>query len=140
MILKYRVLFLKVETKKKCNVLINGQNLFYQSGKNALRTYDNVWKIMIGLQDHYVTGSLLDYSKAFIDYSNDIDEIYKNFEKCNPNEKYKILIVFDDMTADLLSNEKRNPIVIKIFIRGKKIKVSLVFSTQFYFAVLKIID
>ena len=119
--------------------MINGQNLFYQSAKNALRTYDNVWKIMIGLQDHYATGSLLDYSKAFIDYSNDIDEIYKNFEKCNPNKKYKILIVFDDMTADILSNEKRNPIVIKIFIRGKKIKVSLVFSTQFYFAVLKII-
>ena len=140
MILKYRVLFLKVETKKRCNVMINGQNLFYLSAKNALRTYDNVWKIMIGLQDHYATGSLLDYSKAFIDYSNDIDEIYKNFEKCNPNEKYKILIVFDDMTADILSNEKRNPIVIKIFIRGKKIKVSLVFSTQFYFAVLKIID
>ena len=95
---------------------------------------------MIGLQDHYTTSSLLDYSKAFIEYSNDMDDIYKNFEKRNPNKKCKILIVFDDMIADILSNEKRNSIVIKIFIRGRKIKIFLVFSTQFYFTVLKILD
>ena len=94
MILKYRVLFLKVETKKKCNAMINGQNFFDQSAKNALRTYDNVWKIMIGLQDHYTTGSLLDYSKAFIEFSNDVGDIYKNFEKCNPNKKRKKINFF----------------------------------------------
>ena len=70
---------------------------FWSASKNALRTYDNVWKITIGLQDHYTTGFLLDYSKAFIEFSNDVGDIYKNFEKRNPNKKRKKLIVFDDM-------------------------------------------
>ena len=43
-------------------------------------------------------------SKAFIEYSKDIDDIYKNIEESNPNEKCKILIVFDGMIADMLSN------------------------------------
>ena len=41
---------------------------------------------------------------------------------------------------DTLSNEKLNQTVIKMFVRGRKIKISLVFSTQFYFAVPKILD
>ena len=50
-------------------------------------------------------------SKAFIEYSNDMDDIYKNFEEYNPNKKRKTLIVFDDMIADTLGNKNRNPIV-----------------------------
>ena len=49
--------------------------------------------------------------EAFIDYSNDMDNIYKNFEEYNPNKKRKILIVFNDMIADILSNKKLNPVV-----------------------------
>ena len=49
--------------------------------------------------------------KAFIEYSDDIDDIYKNIEEQNPNKKRKILIVFDDMIADMLSNKKFHPIV-----------------------------
>ena len=49
----------------------------------------------------------------------------------------KILIVFDDMIADILNNKKLNPIVTKLFIRGRKLNISLVFITQCYFAVLK---
>ena len=44
--------------------------------------------------------------KAFIEYSNDMDDIYKNIEEYNPSKKRKILIVFDDMIADMLSNKK----------------------------------
>ena len=50
-------------------------------------------------------------SKAFIEYSDDMDDIYKNIEKYNSNKKRKLLIVFDDMIADMLSNKKLNPIV-----------------------------
>ena len=57
----------------------------------------------------------LNDSKAFIEYSNDMDDIYKNIEECNPNKKQKILIVFDDMIADMLSNKKLNPIVTELF-------------------------
>ena len=53
----------------------------------------------------------LDDSKAIIEYSNDMDDVYKNIEEYNPNKKRKKLIVFDDMITDMLSNKKLNPIV-----------------------------
>ena len=46
--------------------------------------------------------------KVFIEFSNDMDDIYKNIKKYNPNKKRKILIVSDDMIADMLSNKKLN--------------------------------
>ena len=55
-------------------------------------------------------------SRAFIEYQNDMDDIYKNIEGYNPNKKRKILIVFDNMIADMLSNKKLNPIVTELFI------------------------
>ena len=48
----------------------------------------------------------LNDSKVFIEYSSDMDDIYKSIEEYNPNKKRKILIVFDDMIADMLSNKK----------------------------------
>ena len=50
-------------------------------------------------------------SKAFMEYSNDMQDVYKNIEDCNPGKKRKILIVFDDMIADLMNNKKFNPVV-----------------------------
>ena len=76
-------------------------------------------------------------SKAFIEYSNDMDDIYKNIEEYNPNKKRKILIVFDDIVVDMLSNKKLNPIVAAIFIRARKFNISLVIIKQSYFAVPK---
>ena len=77
--------------------------------------------------------------KALIEHSNNIDDIYKNTEEYNPNQKRKILIIFDDMMADMLSNKKLNPVKTELFIRGRKSNISLVFITQSYFAVPKII-
>ena len=74
-----------------------------------------------------------------IEHSNNIDDIYKNTEEYNPNKKCKILIIFDDMMADMLSNKKLNPVTTELFIRGRKSNISLVFITQSYFAVPKII-
>ena len=76
-------------------------------------------------------------SRDFIEYSNNMDDIYENIEEYNPNKKYKILLVFDDMIADVLSHKKINPVVNELFIRGKKLNISLVFITQSYFAVAK---
>ena len=53
----------------------------------------------------------LNDSKNFIEYSHDMGDIYKDIEEYNPNKKRKILIVFDDMIADILSDKKLNPIV-----------------------------
>ena len=66
-----------------------------------------------------------------------MNDIYKNIEEYNPNKKRKILIVFDDVIADMLCNKKVNPIVNELFLRGRKINISLVFITKSYFAVPK---
>ena len=66
-----------------------------------------------------------------------MDDIYKNIEEYNPNKKCKILIVFDDIITDMLSNKKLNPIVIELFIGGRKLNISLAFITKSYFAVPK---
>ena len=78
-------------------------------------------------------------SKAFIEFSNEMNDIYKNIEEYNSNKRGKILIVFDDMIADMLSNKKLNPKVTELLIRGRKLNISLVFITQFYFVVSKTI-
>ena len=70
----------------------------------------------------------LNDSKGFTEYSSDTDDIYKNIEEYNPNKKWKILIVFVDMIADMLSN-KLNLIVTELFIRGRKLSIPLVFIT-----------
>ena len=66
-----------------------------------------------------------------------MDDIYENIRDYNPNKKRKILIVFDDMIADMLSNKKLNQVVTELFIRERKLDVSLVFITQSYFDVPK---
>ena len=66
-----------------------------------------------------------------------MDDIYKNIEEYNPNNKFKILLFFNDMIADMLSNKKINPVVTVLFIRGRKLNISLVFITQCYFALTK---
>ena len=63
-----------------------------------------------------------------------MDDIYKNVEEYNPNKKRKMLIIFDDMITDMLSNKKINKIVIELFVRRRKLNISLVFITQSYFA------
>ena len=75
--------------------------------------------------------------KAFMEYSNDMLDIYKNIENYNPDKKRKILIVFDDMIADMINNKKLNSVVTELFIRGRKRNILIVFITQSYFKVPK---
>ena len=80
----------------------------------------------VGL-DHY------DDPRAFMGYSNDMQDVYKNIEDYNPRKNRKILIVVDDMIADMINNKKLNPIVTELFIRGRKLNISIVFITESYF-------
>ena len=57
--------------------------------------------------------------KAFIEYSNDMCNVYRNINYYNPDKENKILIVFDDMIADMIQNKKLNSIVTELFIRGR---------------------
>ena len=79
----------------------------------------------------------LDDSNAFIECSNTMDDVYENIDDYNPNRKRKILIVFDDMIADIMSNKKFQAIIKELFIRCRKLNISLVFITQSYFSVPK---
>ena len=64
-------------------------------------------------------------------------DTYKNINDYNPDKENKVLIVFDDMIADMINNKKLNSIVTESFIRGRKLRISLVFITQSYFKVPK---
>ena len=59
-----------------------------------------------------------------------MDDINKYIEESNSNKKQKTLIIFDDMMADILSNRKVNPIVTELFIRSRKLNISIVFFTE----------
>ena len=66
-----------------------------------------------------------------------MQHVYKNIEDYNPDKKRKALIFFDYMIDDMINNKKLNPIVTELFIRGRKLNISIVFMTQSYFKVPK---
>ena len=74
---------------------------------------------------------------AFIECSNTMDEVYEDINDYNPRRKRKILIVFDDMIADIMTNNEFKAIIKELFIRCRKLNISLVFITQSYFSVPK---
>ena len=66
-----------------------------------------------------------------------MQDVYKNIEDYNPGKKRKVLIIFDDMIADMINNNKLDSIVTELFIRGRKLNISIVFITQSCFKVPK---
>ena len=67
--------------------------------------------------------------KALFEYSNDMQDVYKNIKKNNVDTEHKILIVFDDMIADMINKKNKNSIKTELFIRGRELNISLVFFT-----------
>ena len=74
---------------------------------------------------------------AFIEYSSTMDDILENIEDYNKKAKGKVLIVFDDMISHVMSDKKGQQILKELFIRCRKLKISLCFLTQSYFSVPK---
>ena len=66
-----------------------------------------------------------------------MQDVYKNIEEYNPGEKRKVLIFFDDIIANISNNKKLNPIVTELFIRSRKLNISIAFITQSYFKLPK---
>ena len=79
------------------------------------------------------SGHIFQIIQAFIEYSNDIQDVYKNIDKYNVERERKILIVF----ADMINNKELISIVTELFIRGRKLNISLVFVTQSDFKIPK---
>ena len=74
-------------------------------------------------------------SKAFIDYSQTIDNVYENLDDYNPTKKRRVLIVFHNMIGDMECNRKLSPIVTELLLRERKLNISFVFISQSYFKV-----
>ena len=75
----------------------------------------------------------LNDSKAFVECSNTMDDIYKNINNYNPNRKRKTLIVFVDMIVDIMANKKFQSIIKELFIRCRKIIFHLYLSLNLIF-------
>ena len=70
---------------------------------------------------------------VFIEYSNDMNDVLEDINNYNKNRDKKVLMIFDDMIADIMRSEKFKVIVKKLFIRCRKLNISIVFITQSYF-------
>ena len=135
----YRILIIGVSGSGKTNALLN-----------LIKEHDDIDKIYLYAKDLSETKygflikkhedvaikNLID-SNAFIECSNTMDDVHENIDEYSPNRERKILIVFDDMIADIMTNKKFQAIIKDLFIRCRKLNISLVFITQSYFSVPK---
>ena len=141
----YRILIVGGSGSGKTKVLLNlieNQSDIDKIYLYAKDTYEAKYQYLINKREDVGIAHFND-PKAFIEYSNDMWDVYKNINYCkninyyNPDKESKILIVFDDMIADMIHNKKLDSVVTELFIRGRKLNISLVFITQSYFKVPK---
>ena len=135
----YRILIIGGSGSGKTNALLNLINNQPDIDKiylYAKDSYETKYQYLINKREKVVLDHF-DDPKAFMEYSNDMQDDYKNIEDYNPIKKLKVLIVSDDMIADMINNNKLNPAVTELFIRCRKLNISIVFITQSYFKVPK---
>ena len=108
--------------------MINNQQDIDKIYLSAKDPYEDKYQYLINKRERVGINHLND-PKAFIEYSNDMHKVYKNIDNFNPDKESKILIVFDDMIADMINNKKLNSIVTELFIRGRKLNISPIFIT-----------
>ena len=135
----YRILIIGGSGSGKTNTLLNLINNQPDIDKIYLYAkdpYEDKHQFLINIRESIGLKHFND-PKAFIEYSNDMHDVYKNIDDYNPDKENKILIVFDDMIADMIHNKKLDSVVTELFIRGRKLNISLVFITQSYFKVPK---
>ena len=128
----YRILSIGGSGSGKTNALLNLINNQLDIDKIYLYAkdpYERKYQYLINKREK-VGLDQFNNPRTFIEYSNDMQDVFKNIEDYNPGKKRKILIVFDDMIADMINNKKLNPVVTELLIRGKKLNISTVFITQ----------
>ena len=131
----YRILMIGGPGSGKTNALlklINNQADIDRIHSYAKDPYEAKYQFLINKRESRGLKHFID-PKAVIEYSNDMQDVYKNIKEYNANKERKILIVFDDMIADMINNKQLNSVVTDLFIRGRKLNISLVFITQSYF-------
>ena len=123
------------KTNALLNLINNKQDIdkIYLYAKNP---YEDKYQYLINKRES-VGLKYFNDPKAFIEYSNDMHDVYKNIDNYNLNKENKILIVFDDMIADMINHKRLNSIVTDLFIRCRTLNISLVFISQSYFKIPK---
>ena len=133
----YRILIIGGSGSGKTNALLNLINNQPDIDKIYLYAkdpYEKKFQYLFNKREKVGLNHFND-PKAFMEYSNNM----QNIEDYNPIKKRIILIVFDDVIADMINNNKLNPVVTELFIRGRKLDISIVFITQSYFKVPKVV-
>ena len=131
----FRMLIIGPSGSGKTNTLLNLINNFHPTDKiylYAKDTDEKKYQFSINKREQAVIKNLND-PHAFIEYSNDMDDVFDNINNYNKNRDKKVLIIFDDMIADIMRSEKFKAIVKELFIRCRKLNISVVFITQSYF-------
>ena len=131
----YRILIAAGSGTGKTNALlnlINNQSDIDKIYLYAKDPYEKKYQYLINKREKVGLNHFND-PKAFMEYSNDMQDVHKNIEDYNLIKKRKILLAI----ADMINNNKLNPIVTELFIRGRKLNISIVFITQSYFKVPK---
>ena len=130
----YRILIIGGSGSEKANALfnvINNQPDIDKIYLYAKDPYEVKYQFLINKRESTALKHFID-PKVFIEYSNDMKDVYKDINEYNIDKERKILIVFDDMIADMINNNKLNSILTELFIRGGKLNISLLFITQSY--------
>ena len=137
--LMYRIVIVGGSGSGKTNALLNLINnqpdidkIYIYIYIYAKDPYEAKYQHLINKSEKVGQGHFND-PKAFIEYSNYMRDVYNSIEIYNPNKKRKVLIVFDDMTADMINNKNLNSVVTELFIRGRKLNIPIAFITQSYF-------
>ena len=131
----YRILIIGGSGSGKTNTLlnlINEQNDIDKIYLYARDLNEPKYKILIKKRKDAGIKHLND-PNAFIESSNAMNHVYENIHDYNTSRKRKILIAFDDMIAGIMTNKKFQAIIKELFIRCRKLNMSLVFITQSYF-------
>ena len=131
----FRMLIIGPSGSGKTSTLLHLINNFRPIDKIYLYTKDTdekKYQFLINKREQAEMKNLND-PHAFMEYSNDMDDVSDNINNYNKNRDKKVLIIFDDMIADIMRIEKFKAIVKERFIRCRKLNISIVFITQSYF-------
>ena len=135
----YRILIIGDSGSGKTNTLlnlINEQNYIDKIYLYARDLNEPKYKVLIKKRNDAGIKHLND-PNTFIEWSNTMDDVYESINNYNWSRKRKILIAFDDMIADTITNKRFQAIIKELFIRYKKLNTSLVFITQSSFSAPK---
>ena len=135
----YRILIIGGSWSGKTNALINlinEQNYIDKIYLYARDLSEPKYEYLIKKREDAAIKHL-NNPNAFIERSNTMDDVYDNINDYNSNRRRKILIVFDDLIADIMTNKKFQAIRKELFIRYRKLNISRVFITQSYFSLPK---